>query len=171
MSHEQSSGQELPAELTALEVALRQLTPAQGALDRDRLMYLAGQASAAPARANGFHLPWPLATAALALVSLGLGGRLLYVSGLNQRIAIVERAGNGGESPIAVDIASALQSVQSAGGVPGTTSGEFNYMQLRNAVLNHGADALPAGPVRHGNATPSAPAHMPSWRDDFFKTS
>jgi hypothetical protein len=54
-------------ELTALERRLAGWKPSATALDRDRMLYDAGRA-AAGAR------PWRLATAALLLVSLGLGG-------------------------------------------------------------------------------------------------
>jgi hypothetical protein len=56
-------------DLTALELRLAGWRPAAGALDRDRMLYEAGRATAAAGAR-----PWRLATAALLLVSLGMGG-------------------------------------------------------------------------------------------------
>jgi hypothetical protein len=56
-------------DLNALELALRDLTPAPTPLDRDALMFAAGQAHAA--RRARPALAWPLATAALALLAAG----------------------------------------------------------------------------------------------------
>jgi hypothetical protein len=75
-------------ELTALERRLAAWRPATGALDRDRMLYDAGRA-AAGAR------PWRLATAALMLVSLGLGGLLVQqrsLLGRERALLALERA-------------------------------------------------------------------------------
>lgn len=59
-------------DLTALERRLSAWRPA-AAIDRDRLLYESGRAAArADAR------PWRLATAALILISMGLGGALIH---------------------------------------------------------------------------------------------
>jgi hypothetical protein len=55
-------------DLTELERRLAAWRPAAGTLDRDRMLYEAGRAAAGGSR------PWRLATAALLLVSLALGG-------------------------------------------------------------------------------------------------
>src|ERR1700759_2661917 len=89
MSAEENFDPELPEELKTIETALRQLTPIAGQIDRDRLMYLAGQASmtgaSAPDRSIGSAWQktfadwklWPIATAALMLISVTLSGLLL----------------------------------------------------------------------------------------------
>jgi hypothetical protein len=59
------------AELTTLAAALAQMRPRPPALDRDGLMFRAGQASAP----RGWK--WPLATVASTLVAIGLGIALL----------------------------------------------------------------------------------------------
>lgn len=66
-------------DLTALENRLATWRPAAGPLDRDRMLYDAGRAAAT---AGG--RPWRLASAALVLVSIGLGGALVH-----QRRALV----------------------------------------------------------------------------------
>jgi hypothetical protein len=60
-------------DLTALERRLSACRPSAGALDRDRMLYDAGRAAA-----EGYGRPWQLATGALLLVSLGLGGVLIH---------------------------------------------------------------------------------------------
>src|SRR5947209_8446338 len=99
MSDERTE-EELPDELKAVEIALRGLTPATGTIDRDRLMYLAGRASAEKSLPKFSRFGWPLATAALVLLSLTLGGRVIYLSGLTERIVLVERSGASGNLPI-----------------------------------------------------------------------
>jgi hypothetical protein len=56
------------AQVNALETALSALTPDAGRLSRDRLLFLAGRASAARRR-----WAWPAAAAAFAVLSAGLG--------------------------------------------------------------------------------------------------
>ena len=68
------SEQEVPPDLSALADALAGLKPRPAALDRDTLMFRAGRASA-PRR-----WAWPLATAAVSLVALGLGVALFVRS-------------------------------------------------------------------------------------------
>lgn len=70
--------------LNALEAALAGLKPSAPAFDRDALMFRAGQHSA---RRSAW--PWPVLSAALALVAAGLGG-LLAVRPTVQQVVIVE---------------------------------------------------------------------------------
>lgn len=192
MSDERTE-EKLPDELKAVETALRGLTPATGAVDRDRLMYLAGRASVLadePSSVSGAtgglstragrdtastagrassgtqrlarisRFAWPLATAALVLLSLTLSGRLLYISGRSERILVVQKASQRDELPVATASVVGFQSAPSGG---------FSYMQLRNAVLNRGVDALPAQAVSHPASAPNTNApHWPSLRDDLL---
>jgi hypothetical protein len=68
------SEQELNPELTALTEALARLQPRPAALDRDLLMFRAGQASAPR------NWKWPVATTAATLLALGFGVALLFRS-------------------------------------------------------------------------------------------
>lgn len=68
------SEQNLNPELTALTEALAHLKPHPAALDRDLLMFRAGQASAPRS------WKWPVATAASTLLALGFGVALLFRS-------------------------------------------------------------------------------------------
>lgn len=71
-----SEERELPAELKAIEAELAALVPRTDGLDRERLIFLAGQASAQRAtasrggRAGG--MTWPLATSAMTAVAASL---------------------------------------------------------------------------------------------------
>src|SRR4051794_1911455 len=59
-------------EIAAIEARLASLVPASGRIDRDRLMFRAGQMSV-PRRGWA----WPAATAAMTLVAAALGGALV----------------------------------------------------------------------------------------------
>jgi hypothetical protein len=169
MSNEQNKN-ELPDELKAIEAALTGLTPAAGAIDRERLMYLAGQASVAQAIAPAVHsrpvrFIWPLALAASLMISLGLGGRLLYLAGRGERITVVQSGRSSGELPVAIDLASGRVIVPEVIGFQSPASG-FNYVQLRNTVLSHGVEALPG--QADGRPSVEQGPRIPSLRDDFL---
>jgi len=157
------SDDELPGELKALEAALGGLKPAAGAIDRDRLMYLAGQASVEPASRIG-RFAWPLATAALVAVSVTLGGRLYVVSGRLQVAqdrpapAVEDRQSVVGALP-RESVALATPRAQAGGS-------SLDYMQLRSAVLNHGVDALPGQVAQPAAKTPQGV--VPTLRDAIF---
>lgn len=71
-----SEKRELPAELKVIEAELAALVPRTDGLDRERLIFLAGQASAQSATASrGGHavaMIWPMATAAMTAVAASL---------------------------------------------------------------------------------------------------
>src|SRR4051794_22186887 len=60
-------------DLMELESALRSLVPRESAIERDALMFRAGQASIARPVFQAARWRWPLATAAAALVALVVG--------------------------------------------------------------------------------------------------
>jgi hypothetical protein len=70
-------------DLSAVERRLAAWRPTAGGLDRDRMLYEAGRAAA---RADGRVRSWRLATAALILMAVGLGG--LLVRERSQRLAL-----------------------------------------------------------------------------------
>lgn len=85
--------QELPADLMRIEDHLASLRPRQDRLDRERLLFLAGRASAAvpqPAWRCGLnleHRAWPAAFAAMTAIAAMLFGLLV------SRPAVVEQPG------------------------------------------------------------------------------
>jgi hypothetical protein len=126
--------------LSALESALAALKPAPAALDRDRLMYRAGQVSAR--RRNWL---WPSAAAALLLVSLGLGAALLARPKPAETIRVVyveknpapesapaPRPAPPPEKAVALELPS----------LPASAA----YLRTRGEVLRWGAEALPEPP-------------------------
>jgi hypothetical protein len=157
VSADKKSGEELPVELKKLESALRNLTPRTALLNRDQLMYLAGQASAMSAGAQGVHIDdarsftplrrnwWPVATAALALFSLGLGGLLIHATRPSERVVYVEvsRGTNDGGGLTAGSFSQANNVTVGTS----SASSEGSYFQLRNLVLTHGIEALPISPA------------------------
>jgi hypothetical protein len=70
---------EIDPDLTAIEHRLAAWRPSAGALDRDRMLYDAGRSAAMAERRIRV---WRLATAALALVAVGLGGLLVHQQSL-----------------------------------------------------------------------------------------
>jgi hypothetical protein len=139
------SEKKLPDELTALEAALRGLQPPAARIDRDRLMYLAGQASVSPNVKKPVAWGWPLVTAASLLLALSFGVQLVHLSKSGDRSTIART----GSNPPSDQLASLPIGVAVAAR-PSASADEFTYLQLRNTVLDHGVDAL-----RESNTTNS----------------
>jgi hypothetical protein len=115
-------------EVTRLEAALAALDPRPAAMDRDRLMFMAGQRSA--------RLGWllPRWSAALALAATLLAVLLLYRSETHFVYVPVPRP----EQP-------APQSFLADADVKPAPTGD--YILLRNRILTAGVDALPPLPA------------------------
>jgi hypothetical protein len=145
---------DFPPDLKAFEAALGGLVPAESRLDRDRLMYLAGAAAATPRSSapatRSIRLPalfWPIATAALFLVALGLGA-LVAIRQPLERIVYVDRPAarmNPGDTPSLtahwpqIELPVVADRDRSSG----------SYLALREQVLLLGLGALdaPSGPA------------------------
>ncbi len=130
----------LTAAETELERALRRLMPADSGLDRDRVMFRAGQA----AGRRGSR-PWQAA-------ATGLAAALVLAVTLS-----TWRAGGppvpGG--PVIVHQTPSADEIPSPAAMPGVA-----YLRLRAAVLHEGLDALPT--VKSAEqATPIREALMP----------
>jgi hypothetical protein len=120
----------LRPELAAVEAALRSLVPRAG-LDRDRLMYLAGQAAGLnAARRRPAAWLWPCATAASLVLAAVLGLR---------GVASRETA----RAPSEVASATVPADRQE----PGDAN---EYFRLRQVVLAGGVEALPEPSVPSG---------------------
>jgi len=140
------SEERLSPELSAIEAALASLAPGPSRVDRDRVMFLAGQAAARTAgktrgRIGGWL--WPAATAASLLLAATLGAALALRPA--QQIASVP------QEP-----------------VPATVDGQqrvgVEYLTLRRLVLERGVDALPEPAGEIGRAKPASAAG-PASRD------
>ena len=148
-----SHADDFSPDLKAFEAALGGLVPADSRLNRDRLMYLAGAAAAAPAtrhRAMRFHrlpaLLWPAATAALFLIAAGLGAIVAFREP-QVRVVYVDRPSAGSNRGDAPSLLVHLPPIGSTGSTRGTASG--SYLALREQVLRNGVGALdaPSGPA------------------------
>ncbi len=112
-------------DLTPIEAALGQLSPAPPSIDRDRLMFLAGQASRP---LTGWI--WPMTSAGLAACVAVL---LLRPVGAPP-VPVVER-----RAP--------PPAVQPDNSVPRREPVEMSYLVLRGKVVEEGVEALPAPPI------------------------
>jgi hypothetical protein len=138
---------DFPPDLKAFEAELGGLVPAESRLNRDRLMYLAGAVAAAtgssrPALRFG-RLPkllWPIATAALFVIAVGLGA-LVALRQPTERVVYVNRpaaSAHPGDGPSFLAQSSHVGPLAAAD--RGTTSG--SYLALREQVLRLGVGAL-----------------------------
>lgn len=132
--------EEMNRDLAATEAALSTLTPAPSGVDRDKLMFLAGRASAGTSLATGAPAGtswlWPAATAASALIAVCLGAMWFADSGprvVKEIVFIGREAAPDARPPIGRDPAIARAPKAMRAG----------YLELRQLVLSEGADALP----------------------------
>ena len=182
MSHEHREPH--PDSLTSIEQALASFAPSAPRLDRDRLMFLAGQASA-EGRESGFgsrktdvYPPsnvgtrfWPAATAALAATSLALLIALVARPTPQPQIVYLDRppiaeSGDATKQPASP---AARESVAETA-LPGPASRlaaarlpaipADNYLRSRDVALRLGLDALGSGPGADGDSSP-----VPTYRD------
>lgn len=156
-------------ELEAIERALAALAPAPPRVDRDRLMFLAGQASVIadsrpsapeprtlnpnaliPAKGSGFRVQWgslwPATSAALAATSLSLAIALLMrpapqiqVVYRDQPVAV---PGAAVQSPLPVQPPAPSLVAAAASRTPPSDLSSHNYLRTRDVALRLGLDAL-----------------------------
>ncbi|SRR6266478_3276557 len=139
--------------LAALEKSLSALVPAPGRIDRDQLLFRAGQASARrPQRL------WPCAMALVSVIAVGLGlalmirpeprviERVVFVSPESQAPA----SGSTGSTPL--PNATAVQNKTESSRELWVSSA--GYVQQRDQAIRWGVDALPPS----GSIDSTAPA-------------
>ena len=150
-------------ELRDLEAALAKLSPRASRLNRDQLMFRAGQVSVAEPvpKQNGLSRRlWPTTTAVMTAVSVvlavmlmqsGPGGRQIVVdepdaTDLNTTQVTEEVGVAGPKQRVAPDLPIANNPISSRRLIF-DGSREPNYLELRQIVLEQGLDAWPAEPV------------------------
>jgi hypothetical protein len=146
-THDDYTPDDFPPDLKAFEAALGGLVPAESRLNRDRLMYLAGAAAATPSGNQPAlrigripALLWPIATAALFVIAVGLGA-LAALRQPAERIVYVDRPAARANSADAPSLLAQLPRVgPSTAADRDTTSG--SYLALREQVLRLGVGAL-----------------------------
>ncbi len=133
-------------EVTAIESALRALVPSRSALDRDRLMFRAGQVSARSRLLTRWA--WPSIAAALAIVAAGEGVLLATrpEPRVVERLVIVrEPAASPIAGPEPVVILRENPPIPSADLEPSWPMAS-DLLRLRRQVLRFGIDGLPDPP-------------------------
>jgi len=160
----------LPDELADLEGRLKQLQPVEAPLDREHLMFAAGQAAAQKELAAGRkRWLWPAATVAASIASLALG--MTLGAGGQSRPAVVEkslapsaesRSEPGSDSHMAPDRqppraeAGRLRDLPAGGGRRNTGPHSLvalaeklppgSYLRQRQLVLEQGVAAISSRP-------------------------
>jgi hypothetical protein len=141
------------SKLAALEKSLSALIPAAGRIDRDRLLFCAGQASV-----KGRVWLWPSATALSAVVAVGFGIALLM-----RPTSLVERVVYVSPEPPASLPASGHSGAPSTFSQPEVSTrqdvawgGSSAYLHDRDQAIRWGVDALPPSPaIGSETSTPS----------------
>jgi hypothetical protein len=153
--------------LTELEAALAGLAPRPPALDRDRLLFRAGQESARRGRL------WPWATGLLAAVAAGLGALLVLRPGPPpvERIVYVPVKEEAPPVRAAADRPTAPAAADSD--VPAATGeadrARLAAFRLRREVLRWGLDALPAPQPGRDTAPPGSVPPRPTEAPRYYQ--
>jgi hypothetical protein len=135
------SEERMNVELAAFEAALGRLQPQPAVVDRDRVMFLAGQAAAARAASprRVFAIcSGPLVIAVNLLLTVTLG--ILLAAHRNR--PVVERIVYVSASPTTTTAASDVATPPSNRAFA-TDSDWGQYLELRREILSRGLDALP----------------------------
>ena len=146
MSNERGSPAPDP-EMNAIEAALGALVPARSRIDRDLVMFRAGQASVRPSR-TGLRA-WNAIAASLALVALGEGVLLAHrlPPQIVERVVVIREP-----APALAAVVPPIE--QSVAEVPESlpierslSLGQTAYERLTSQVLRYGLDGLPVSPT------------------------
>jgi hypothetical protein len=145
MSSEPVSSSPEP-ELNAIEAALGSLEPARSRIDRDLVMFRAGQASVRPSRWG--RRAWNAIAASLALVALGEGVLLARrpPSRIVKEVVVVREPAPTPAPvvpPLEQSVAEAPESFSSERSL---SLGQTAYERRVAQVLRYGLDGLPASP-------------------------
>lgn len=168
MSYEHNA---VDPELNAIENALGSLTPSRSRLDRDRLMFRAGQASARPAPV-GKRL-WIAVAAGTGLIALGEAAMLAHRPApqiIEKVIVVRDREPVVDDTPTEPIVAQA-PAFRGFGDSP--SFGPTAYERLSSQVFRYGLDGLPTPPSARANAgdnKPLPPLTRQLWQEELLKT-
>ena len=190
MSSEFPKHYENPDELKHVEQTLVSMMPRPPQVDRDRLMFLAGAASAQESEVRGQRSEvakikgawtWPAATAALAATSLALAIALVVRTNAPAQIVYVDRPAPAAPalSPqVAIqpkpspNLPATATDSAVARSVPRTASRRVpadNYLRSREVALRMGVDAL--GTPRAAGGGAASPLTYLDWLAEFDDAS
>jgi hypothetical protein len=146
-------------ELTAIEAALGSLVPARSRIDRDLVMFRAGQASVRPARLG--LKTWNAIAASFALVALGEGVLLAHRPPpqiVKEVVVIREPATVPAPLPVVPPPETRVAEAPELLPIERSLSlGQTPYARLAAQVLRYGLDGLPASPPVAASASASGP--------------
>jgi hypothetical protein len=127
-------------ELATVESALASLAPSAGRLDRDQLLFRAGQASARQLR-----WPWPVASALLAALAIGLGVIAFWRSEpqRGERIVYVQVEPPASSSRVVPGDSSAVSAGSETSVTDSPPSSPISYYRLEQVALRWGVEGLP----------------------------
>jgi len=139
--------------LKAIEAALGSLVPARSRIDRDLVMFRAGQASVRPSRLG--RRAWTAIAASLGLIAVGEGALLAYRPPPQTVVVFRE--------PATAPIDSIPEPGAAEVPVPppferSLSLGQTAYERLAAQVLRYGLDGLPASPTVASSASERRPA-------------
>jgi hypothetical protein len=161
--------------LQRLEAELAALTPRAANVDRDRAMFLAGQASVGSPLARPSSRPWAWPAAFSAMTALAAS--LLVTMAIRPSVQVVERIvrvgvetaspaasneANGDPRPadseqgLPSDVPPAVAVLRPS---PSKPAADASYLGLRDRVLAMGIDSWPAQPRPAGDGTNSPPVN------------
>ncbi len=143
-----------PAEIE-LEAALGGLQPVTVAIERDRLMYRAGQSSA-----RRRNLAWPILSIALALM---LGVSLMHQPETKTKTVKVEKLVYIPQ-PAPSTQPTTRMATHTGQPDPYQIQAQANYVKLRDKVLTEGLDALPIREV----SSPQPAVERGQWWQDYL---
>jgi hypothetical protein len=142
--------------LAALEKLLAALVPAPGRIDRDQLLFRAGQASV---RVRPWL--WPSSAAFLAVIALGLGAALAFrpAPSIQERIYVAVSESRPSVTDSTTVVSPSTVSRAQDGNLENVGEawiGSEGYLHDRNQVIRWGVDALPPSPsIASASETPS----------------
>jgi hypothetical protein len=147
-------------ELNAIEAALGSLVPARSRIDRDLVMFRAGQASVRPSR-TGLGA-WNAIAASLALVAFGEGVLLARrpPPQIVERVVVI-REPTTVPAPLPVVPPPETRVAEAQESLPIERSlslGQTAYERLTSQVLRYGLDGLPVSPTVASSASEPWPA-------------
>lgn len=169
MSYEQHNAAD--PKLNAIEQALGALAPSRSRLDRDQLMFRAGQAAARPS--PGGRRLWIAVAAGTGLIALGEAAMLAQrpIPQIIERVIVVrerEPAAPTVVAPVQPSLAQA-PAFRTFGAPP--PFGPTAYERLTSQVFRYGLDGLNP-PSARGNASqePLPPLTRRLWLEELLKT-